>query len=210
MYLDKKQVARLLIHASIRNVFGGECPVANHVTVMSARQILHEYADAHGFTLDHDIRTYLKDKSLVREFESLWKTRYNFFKHADRDYDEEVNIRNINFLNEIETLFNLQKYQQMFGEMTGHMKVFMCFLAVMNPGKMKIETDDARVLLDAALKKTMGMSRRDMCEVFRYGLTTEPQTRAEIAKARELSFREPVPYPDEERDTIEVRRKRKG
>jgi len=210
MYIDKKHVARLLIHASIRNIFIGECPVANHVTAMSGRQVLHEYADAHGIALTHDMRTYLKDKSLLREFESLWKTRYNFFKHADRDYDEEVNIRNISFLNEMETLFNLQKYQQMFGEMTGHMKVFMCFLAVMHPDKMKIELDEVRSRLSEVLKKTTGMSRRDIYEVFSYGLTTEPQTKAEIAEARELSFIDPVPYSDEERDTIELRRKTKA
>jgi hypothetical protein len=151
----------------------------------------------------------LKDKSLLRKFESLWKTRYNFFKHADRDYDEEVSIRNINFLNEIETLFNIQKYQQMFGDMTGHMKVFMCFLAVMHPDRMKIEIDEIRSRLNQVLSKTSSMSRREIYEMFSYGLMAEPQTRAEIVEARELSFRESVPYSDEERDKIEVRPKRK-
>lgn len=209
MYIDKKHVARLLINASIRNTFGGECAVANHVTVMSARQVLHEYADAHGIALVHDMRAYLKDQSLAKEFERLWKTRYNFFKHADKDHDEEVNIRNIAFLNQFEILFNIEKYKQMFGDMTGHMNIYMGFLAVMHPDKMKIELDDVRTRINKVMKNTAGMSRREIHEIFAYGLMAEAQTRAEIEEARELSFKDSVPYSEEERDKIEMRRKRK-
>jgi hypothetical protein len=210
MFIDKKHAARLLTNASIRSVFSGECPVANHVVIMSSRQILHEYADAHRISLMHDMRTHVKDKSLVREFEFLWKQRYNFLKHADKDHDREINIRNVNFLNDFEILLNAEKYREMFSEMSAHMAIFKCFIALMYPGKMKIDAHlDAKHSISETLRKVgAGMSRQAICDIFDYGLRTDLQARAEIEEARELSFKRPAPYSEDERATVEISRKR--
>jgi hypothetical protein len=185
-----------------RSIFNSECPVANHVTVMSARQIINEYAIAHGIALTHDMRTYLKDEALAKEFEYLWKTRYNFFKHADKDYDDEVNISNIGIINEFETLFNIEKYNQLFGKRTGHMALFLMYLVMLYPDKFQPTEEQARAFSSVRdrLQKEGTLSRVSLRELFAFGLAQQPDTRAEIEEARKLSIQEPVEIPEDEKE----------
>ncbi|MBX9588671.1 MAG: hypothetical protein K2X43_05155 [Hyphomonadaceae bacterium] len=208
MYIDKQTSARLLINASIRNVFNSECPVANHLTAMSARQILHEYAAVHGVTLVHDMRAYLKDKALAKKFEYLWKTKYNFFKHADNDYNDEVNITNIAVLNEFETLFNIEKYAQLFNERTGHMALFLLYLVMLYPDKFQPNEDQARAISSArgSLQTVGSLSRVPLRELFAFGLTQQPDTRAELDQAKQLSIQEPTEIPDAEKENFKRRK----
>lgn len=205
MYIDKQCAARLLIHASIRSVFNSECPVTNHVTIMSARQIMNEYADAHGITLTHDMRLNLKsDSSLAKKFEYLWKTKYNFFKHGDEDYDEEIHIGNISIINEFETLFNIEKYKQLFGQRTGHMARFLMYLVILYPDKFQPTEEQVRAFSGVRdrLQTEDTLARVPLRELFAFGLTQQADTRAEFEEARKLSIQEPIEIPEDEKENF--------
>jgi len=53
--IDKEIAARRLIHAAIRNIAALEDPVANHVLVMAAHDVIREYAIAKGITTYTDM-----------------------------------------------------------------------------------------------------------------------------------------------------------
>ena len=108
-YIDKQTTAKWLINCAIRNIFVGECAVSNHVVVQAAQGLLHDYARTHKIKLTFDILNYFKPE-YASKTATLFKERYNFFKHSKQDADQEIDITNIQVQNEIETLGNILKF----------------------------------------------------------------------------------------------------
>lgn len=96
--LNKIEVARRQIDASIRMFFANEDSVPIHTLIMAAYRILRDLAAKQNTSyMDKIINSIIKPGT-KKEFWHVFQRAANFFKHADRDseeilnnFDEEVN-----------------------------------------------------------------------------------------------------------------------
>lgn len=193
--IDKQTAARYMIHCAIRNTLNGECPVSNHVIILSAREILFDLAKTRGVTLASDLGNLVKDEHRA-EFRRRMKERYNFLKHADEDHDHELDITNIQFSNDGELLMVIAHYRELFGEQTAHMRSYASFALMvfreafsvddveLNPERRETTRELVNFLATA--------TRRELCEALADGLIRSLEVSHEFADARELNFRERV------------------
>jgi hypothetical protein len=84
MDIDKQTAARRLIHAAIRNVVRQDDPLAAHVLIVGAFDLLRQYATAKGLRLKSDIMTHVP-QGMAKEVIDALKLIYNFVRHSDRD-----------------------------------------------------------------------------------------------------------------------------
>jgi len=169
MYIDKQTVVKWQVNASIRNILAGECPVATHVIVQSAREIMYEYAKAKNIELIHDLSNLVKPEH-VKTVRAVFKEHYNFFKHADKDADDEIDITNIHVVNEAETMLNIGKFNQLFKIPSQHMMVFNMYMMMRKPDLFDIDQmpfpNFAMAMLKDLIAEHQGRSRSELCPLF--------------------------------------------
>ena len=189
MYLDKKTVAKYMIHCGIRNVFAGECPVSNHVIILSAKEVVQDLAKAAGVVLQADISRFVKDQ-YRKDFVALMKSRYNFFKHADRDHDEEIEITNIQFSNEADLFFVIVNWGQLFGQWTKHMQTFMMYMMIGHPNWFDLDAlpEQMSGTAKTGIAEFGKQGRRSLCETLYLVVEQDPEMRRERAEVKEMSF----------------------
>src|SRR5438046_6516059 len=96
--IDKEQAVPYLLHSAIRLIMEGEDPFAIHMLAQSADKLLVDLAKARGEYLKVDWELYIKDEYQA-EFFKKHREIYNFFKHADRDFDNALPVKDIIMLN---------------------------------------------------------------------------------------------------------------
>lgn len=207
MFIDKQKVVEWQINAAIRGIWRGECAVSTHVIALSARQIILELAKARGIALASDIKRVIRSEHL-KDFERLWKERYNFFKHADNDHADEVNIANLSLTNEIDTLYNIRNYKAVFDHSSQHMNLFGIYCALRFPNAIKLdnlEKSTESLLLDLGLYE--GQPRVELCNQFATAIAQVPGLSQEFSEVQLISLSEPIEQEAKEEAPFFKRRK---
>lgn len=130
--LAKQEAIRHLIHTAIRLIIDMEDPFAVHVLVQSADKLLTDIAKKCGRELHVDWESYVKSE-FHKQFFLKHRAIYNYFKHADKDTNDELPVHDIMRLNVITLFICVANYVKVFGEMTNHMTLLMVFAAALAP-----------------------------------------------------------------------------
>lgn len=191
MQVDKQTAARHMINCAIRNVFAGECPISNHVLILSAKEILLGIARSTGTPLKLDPTAIVRAEHRSA-FINLLKERYNFFKHADQDHDFEIDITNIQYSNEMELMLVIDNYKDIFQSVTLHMQTFQLYFFLEHPNicdldKAYLSSEDRGIIQHYSALMTEG-GRKSLCGYFEGHLRRKPDAVAEREEASELSF----------------------
>jgi hypothetical protein len=130
--LDKQEAIRHLIHTASRLIAKRENPFAIHVLVHSADKLLIDMAKSRGRKLRVDLETYIKPE-YRKEFFEKHRTLYNYFKHADKDFDVDLPVCDIMKRNVMTLFISVANYSELFGETTYHMILHMVFVIALAP-----------------------------------------------------------------------------
>jgi hypothetical protein len=96
--------------------------------VHSAEKLLIDLAKKKNRELRVDWELYIKPK-YQKKFFARHRAAYNYFKHADKDFDDDLAVRDIMRLNVMTLFICVANYQQVFGgEITHHMALLMAFV----------------------------------------------------------------------------------
>ena len=109
-----------------------EDPFAVHVLVQSADKLLIDMAKAKGHKLRLDWEDYIKPE-YHKAFFAKHRAIYNYFKHADKDFDDDLPIHDIMRLNVMALFICVVNYRELFGEMTHHMVLHLAFTLTLSP-----------------------------------------------------------------------------
>ncbi len=96
--LDKQQAVRHLIHTAIRLIQKQEDPFATHLLINSADKMIIDLAKTRGEELRVDWTLYIKTEYQAAFFEKMRATS-NYFKHADKDFADDLPVHNIMMIN---------------------------------------------------------------------------------------------------------------
>lgn len=196
--IDKQTAARYMINCAIRNVLNGECPVSTHVLVLSAKEILQGVAQSTGVKLSLDPAEMVRPEERLA-FRRVLKERYNFFKHADKDHDFEIDITNIQRSNEMELILVMDNYRDLYGLVSRHMLTFQLFFMLMYPDIFDFEkgkvSDDDMATLHHWMRELTKDGRTVLCAELEKFLASEPVALKEREEARSLSCAEVVTLP---------------
>jgi hypothetical protein len=130
--LDKQEAIRHLIHTAIRLIAEREDPFAIHVLVHSADKLLIDMAKQQGRELRVDWEEYVKPE-YRKQFFDKHRAIYNYFKHADKDFDVDFPVRDIMKLNIMTLFICTANYNELFGEITNHMTLLSVFVMALVP-----------------------------------------------------------------------------
>jgi hypothetical protein len=131
--IGEQEVCRQLIHSAVRLSLADSEPLAVHLAAMSAHDVLRAVAEERAVELTFDFDQFLKPDRR-KEFWTIYKENVNFFKHADKDSEEIINIAGLSRRNELQTLMNISNYSVVFGPaITSHMKAYLIFIAAEYP-----------------------------------------------------------------------------
>jgi len=130
--LDKREAVRHLIHTAIRLIVAKEDPFAIHLLVQSAEKLLHDLAKKQNKMLRVYWEDYVKD-----EYHSAFFQRhraiYNYFKHADEDFADDLPVHDIMMMNVMQLFVAIANYAALFSETTNHMILFHVFTLNLSP-----------------------------------------------------------------------------
>jgi hypothetical protein len=150
--IGKQEAIRHLLHCAVRMIAAQEDPFPIHMLVHSAEKLLIDVSKQTGKKL-------LIDWSLGSPplgFFKLHRATYNFFKHADNDFDQEISVPEIARFNIPFLFMCTENYKHLFGESTDHMQLIYELVQMMTPRLFNIpdpETHQQRMeeLGDATL-----------------------------------------------------------
>jgi len=125
--LNKQEAVRHLLHTSIRLVMNMEDPFAIHVLVHSADKMLIDIAKRQNKLLRMDWEDYIKPE-YHSEFFRLHRKTYNYFKHADEDFSEDLPVRDIAMMNVMQLFMACMNYRTLFNDTTDHITLFAIFM----------------------------------------------------------------------------------
>jgi hypothetical protein len=181
--LDKQEATRHLIHTAIRLIAKMEDPFAVHVLVHSADKLVIDVAKSRGRKLRVDWEEYIKPE-YHKHFFARNRAAYNYFKHADKDFDEDLPVSNIMMLNVITLFICIVNYTELFGEMTNHMTLLSAFAAALFPEIIQPATMEGIELLKN-LRVLQGMTPAEFFATFEEKLEALPRYAGEVSKDME-------------------------
>jgi hypothetical protein len=117
--LNKQEAVRHLLHTAIRLVMTMEDPFAIHLLVHSADKMLVDIARKRGKLLRMDWEDYIKPEFHTAFFRRHRKT-YNYFKHADDDFADDLPVHDIAMMNAMQLFVASMNYRSVFEEATDH------------------------------------------------------------------------------------------
>jgi hypothetical protein len=163
--LDKQEAIRHLIHGAVRLFMAAEDQFVIHMLVQSADKLLIDISKKSGRTLKLDWVEFIKPEKLDFFFRIYRKT-YNFFKHADHDFGQDLPIHDIAGFNIIALFVAIQNYHALFGSYTGHMALHNMFVQAVMPGIFRVEMNPQQaVAYDDLLKKLATMTPREFFSI---------------------------------------------
>lgn len=193
--LDKQEAVRHLIHTAVRLIQKHEDPFATHLLIHSADKMLIDLAKKRGEELRVDWELYVKPEFKAAFFEKMRAT-YNYLKHADEDFADELPVHDIMMINVTGLFICIANYSKLFREFTDHMMLFHIFMLNIWPQMLKPEAFGTADLLKS-LKMTEGMTPSEYFETFEKNSHMLPKFYREVSKGLEdtvdfyhLSFRQ--------------------
>lgn len=135
MEIGKQTAAQRLIHAAIRSIVREDDPLASHVLIVAAFDLLREYGKAKKIVLQSDFLSRLPAQ-LGKEVAAGIKAIYNFARHSDRDPDLTVDIATLTPFTDAFVAMTVQMYVELFGGETRVMALFRAFVMVHHPHMM--------------------------------------------------------------------------
>jgi hypothetical protein len=137
--VTKLDVAERHILASIQLIAVRANPFSTHLPVMACEELLYSLSDAAGVLIEPDYRMFIKDE-YHDEYRSLWRSAYNYFKHADRDAaaiysgpsDDDLCT-----LNEMTTVFSIMRLYRLSKRWRSYMGQYIALMMVKNPKIVK-------------------------------------------------------------------------
>jgi hypothetical protein len=194
-WVNKQEAIRRLIHTAVRLIQKQEDPFATHLLIQSADKMIIDLAKKRGEELRIDWTLYIKEEYQTAFFEKMRATS-NYFKHADKDFADELPVHNIMMINATSLFVCIVNYQKLFGELTNHMLLFHIFMLNIWPQILKPEVIGSAELLKS-LKMTEGMTPREFFKTFEDTGQVLPMFFRELSKDLEdtvdfyhLSFRQ--------------------
>lgn len=136
-YLDKQEAIRHLVHGAIRLVLSKEDPFVIHLVVHSADKLLIDVAKKKGTYLELDWELYIKDEYHKRFFKDYRET-YNYFKHADSDFNKQLPVHDIAMLNVMAVFLCAVNYTKLFQISSHHVRVYFWFIQTLMPHLVKV------------------------------------------------------------------------
>jgi hypothetical protein len=181
--LDKQEAIRHLIHTAIRLIATREDPFAIHVLVHSADKMLVDMARNRGRELRMDWELYIKPE-YHKEFFARHRAIYNYFKHADKDFDYDLPVHDIMNLNMTTLLLCVSHYHDVFGELTRHMWLHIMFVMALLP-EMIVPTTSEGIYLLKNIRDMSGMTPSEFFTLFEENTGLFPGYIGELTKDRE-------------------------
>jgi hypothetical protein len=193
--IDKQEAARHLIHTAIRLIAAREDPFAVHLLIHSADKILIDLAKARGKALRMDWEAHIKPE-YHEEFFKRYRETYNYLKHANRDFDDTLGVRDIAMTNAMNLFMCVVNYMDLFGQPTHHMALFQAFTVALMPDIIEPIAVQGIELLKGA-RDMQGMTPGEFFETFEEHpealpcyLTEKVQDCSDIGHFYHLTFKE--------------------
>lgn len=184
--LDKQEAIRHLIHTGIRlMIVKREDPFAVHLLAQSADKMLIDMAKARGQELHLDWEHHIKPEHR-QEFFANHRAISNYFKHADKDFADDLPVRDIMRLNVITLFICVANYNELFGQITNHMVLLMAFAVTLLPELIDpIKAQDTPL---ASIADFGTMTPDEFFTMFAQNLSMFPKYAGEASKDREDIF----------------------
>jgi hypothetical protein len=179
-HIDKHEAIRHLIHAGVRMIMNEEDPFAIHVIVHSADKMILDVAKKRGVLLNADWKVYIKDE-YHKEFFAKHRESYNYLKHADEDFNDELPVHDIMMLNVMTLFIAIANYTELFRECTSHMILYQAFIMSLSPAIIKKDGPMADELLRNA-ELVQASTPRAFFEWFKENLGSLPKFSGEVAE----------------------------
>lgn len=177
--LNKQEAIRRLLHTSIRLVMKMEEPFAIHLLVHSADKMLIDYAKKTNKLLRMDWEDYIKPEYHPAFFQRHRET-YNYFKHANNDFSEDLPVRNIAMTNVMQLFMGCMNYRAVFDETTDHITLFAIFMFNIMP--QVIIPDEIGKEIIKNVKATETMTPETFFEAFENNSQMLPRFWVEASK----------------------------
>jgi hypothetical protein len=136
--LDKQEAIRHLIHCAVRLLMIGEDPFVIHMLAQSADKLLADISKHSGRPHAFDLTEFIKPDKLSFFFDK-YRATYNYFKHADRDFDKDLPVNDITRGNVVILFVVVQNYHAQFGSYTDHMFLLNMFVQAVMPGIFQMD-----------------------------------------------------------------------
>jgi hypothetical protein len=162
--LDKQEAIRHLIHTAIRLIAKMEDPFAVHLLAHSADKMLIDLAKKRGRELRVDWEDYIKPE-YHREFFERHRAAYNYFKHADRDFADDLPVYDIMRLNLMTLFIAVANYAKLFKEITNHMTLLIVFATALWPQMIRPTVVEGAQILNG-IRDFEHMTSREVFDAF--------------------------------------------
>jgi hypothetical protein len=141
--LNKQEAIRHLIHGAVRLMMIGGDPFVIHMLAQSADKLLVDVAKKTGKAHAVDVTEFVKPEK-KKLFLEKYREIYNYFKHADLDFDKELSVKDIVRANIVVLFAVVQNYRAQYDVFTDHMFLLNMFVQAAMPGIFTTPTDEAR------------------------------------------------------------------
>ena len=115
MEINKQTAARRLIHAAIRLACQREDPLAIHILIMSAHDVIRDCAEARGKHLENSIQPKIPADQRKEVRDSL-KEMHHFLRHAKEDADKTLDDSEVDSFNDALIAVTCQMHKELFHE----------------------------------------------------------------------------------------------
>ena len=181
--LDKQEAIRHLIHTAIRLIATMEDPFAVHLLAHSAEKMLIDLAKKRGQVLPIDWEVYVKPE-YHKQFFKKHRAAYNYFKHADTDFADDLPVHDIMRLNLMTLFIAVVNYAELFEETTNHMTLLIVFATAVWPQLIRPNIAEGAQLL-GGLRDFEHMTPSQLFEAFHEDVGTLTKYPGEASKDRE-------------------------
>jgi hypothetical protein len=135
MRLSKRGVIRAQLDGAILLIADEDSYIAGHTIVMACEELLRTWSDVKGLPYETDWRSRVNPKYKGHEH-TFVRHKYNFFKHADKDINTEIDIEpeDIRQWNEIFLFLFVRGYVDLFSDLSQRMQSYYKWVAVQGVG----------------------------------------------------------------------------
>ena len=163
--ITKLEGVRHVLHSAIRCQLAGEDPFAIHILAQSAEKVLVDVLKAQG--IPDPFYSMLKPEGRT-EFFAAYREPVNFLKHADKDHDGLLPVYDIVRASDLAILGAIVRLLTLGEPLTGHMRVFLIFVAAQFPDTINLDAIPGLAGLlsgEHARGTTRGSLAADLCTV---------------------------------------------
>jgi len=113
-------------------------PLAIHILIVSASDVIRDCAKERGIKLKHDIMESIRPE-MRKEVADVLRKSHNFLRHANKDADTTIDVSRIDVFNDGLIALTSAMYHERFGENTKHMSLFRVLTVLNYPHLMTEE-----------------------------------------------------------------------